>query len=121
MKYIILGFAMLASIGWHMLQPNTTKQNKLAQIQVHGKVQGLQGRLVLKIEDSYLNLDAYDRFTFLAQVASKERLTMQVVAQPEKQRCEVLKSNPTENIMHINISCQGITDNTAKNDTIVAL
>ncbi len=121
MKYIILGFAMLSSIGWNMLQSNNIETNKLVKIQIDGKVQGLQGHMVLKIEDNYLTLKPSDHFTLLAHSESKELLTMHIVAQPDKQQCEVFKSTPTKDTLHLNISCQ---DNSIKNiqdNTIVAL
>ncbi len=121
MKYIVIALALLGSISWHTLQSNSADSNKLKQVQVHGKVQGLQGSMVFKIEDSYLNLNAYDRFTLLVQVVSKDLLTMQVVDQPENQRCEVFKSNPTQKIVRLNISCLNIADKAAKTEAIVAL
>ena len=121
MKYIILAFAMLGSIGWHMLQSNNSEHKQLTKIQIHGKVQSLQGSMVLKIEDNYLNLNAYDRFSFIAHTPSKELLTMRVVDQPKDQYCDVLKSNPTKNTIRLNIFCQVITNTVIKDDVIVSL
>ncbi|MCP4320552.1 MAG: hypothetical protein GY951_05460 [Psychromonas sp.] len=119
MKYITLGFAMLSSIGWNILQSNNAENNKFVKIQIDGEIQGSQDHMVLKIEGNDLTLKPSDRFTPLAHAESQELLTIHIVAQPDNQQCEVFKSNITNNAMHLNISCQNnIINNFQEGDVV---
>ena len=120
MKYFIAGIAMLISIGWNLLQANNTSTEEAhAQIQIHGKVKGLQGNMVLNINDKYLPLSDFDRFTFQVYKKPQEQLTMHIVEKPENQHCEIVKSATTHNRMLLDIHCKKITQPISDNTVVI--
>lgn len=120
MKYIILGIAMLFSITWHWAQTVNTEKSQYTQFHIEGKVIGLDGNMVLKIEDNYLSLASMDRFTFVADATAQDQLTMQIINQPDNHSCELLKTSPKQNKIKLNISCQKVTGPFSE-DAIVGL
>jgi hypothetical protein len=79
MKYIILSVTILFSVAWYWIQSSNSAKSQSKKVQIHGKVQGLQGTIVLNIEDKLLTLSPYDRFTFQLHTAFKEELNMQLL------------------------------------------
>lgn len=108
MKYIIISFAILFSVALYWLQLYNTENTQYTKIQRHGKVQGLEGIIVLNLADNHLTLTPYDRFTFQIHTESTENLTMQVIDQPQDQDCEITKSIATLNRINLNILCKKI-------------
>jgi len=104
MKYMILGFAVIISISWHMLQSNRTSNSQDTKIQINGKVHNFKGKIVVNIQDNYLTLSAFDRFTLL--IRGTEKLTMQVVDKPENQQCKIVQTKNNNNVIRLNIYCQ---------------
>ena len=96
------------------------EKQQYTQFKIMGKVNGLKGNMVLKIEDHYLNLSPSDRFTFNASAIAEDQLTMQVVVEPVDQRCILSKSSTQKNRLDLNISCQ-TTPPSSDSDTIASL
>ena len=118
MKFIILGFAVIISVSWHMLQSGKTNSRQDAKIQVNGKVHRFKGKIVVNIQDNHLTLRALDRFTLMVRDA--ERLTIQIIEKPNKQRCEVVESKQNETTIRLNIYCQ-TTENLVLNNPALRL
>ncbi|PKF61401.1 hypothetical protein CW745_08670 [Psychromonas sp. psych-6C06] len=79
-------------------------------IQIHGKVTGLEGKLVLNIENFHLNLGELDRFTFMAYSATPEQLIIQVSTQPQNQHCQLASTHERQDKMRLKIHCADINE-----------
>lgn len=102
----MISFGILLSIGCYLIQAENKKNNLYTQLKVQGKVQGLQGRMILNIEDNYLSLNPFDRFSFQVQVISNAQLSLHIIEQPENQQCEIIKSPPAQNKVTLKILCK---------------
>lgn len=110
MKYIMFSFVVIITISYNMLQFSDAKINQHSKIQIHGKVHGLRGNMILNIQDSYLTLNTLDRFTLLVKVTNQDKLTMLIVDKPKDQQCEIIKSANSNHIVRIDIYCQIISN-----------
>ncbi|PKG40114.1 hypothetical protein [Psychromonas sp. Urea-02u-13] len=120
MKYIIISVTILFSVAWYWIQSHNSTHIQTTKVQIHGKVQGLQGTVVLNIEDKFLTLSPYDRFTFQLHTSSKEELNMQVIDQPKDQHCAIAKRKAAHDRMILRILCKGIPQ-PISNGSVVSL
>jgi hypothetical protein len=118
MKYIIICLTILFSVAWYLLQSSNMNRIHNTKVQIYGKVQGLQGNLLINIEDNLLALRTSDRFTFQISRESPGKLTMKVIKQPKGQHCEITKLNAVPKRMNLNILCENNTQSSLNNAVV---
>ena len=104
MKYAVVSFIILILSGWSWVKPDISKQPQ--QVKINGKVFGLQGKVLIKIEDNYFNLATSDRFSLLVNTTpTQKKLSMEITVQPKNQNCELSTSKKDIKTIYLKVSC----------------
>lgn len=119
MKYIILSIALILTTSWYLVSTNMAEKNQYTHFKVVGKVDGLRGNMVLKVEDNYLSLLPSARFSIITRIKVEEQLNVQIVEQPNNQYCQLSTSASNNTTLKLNIHCRATFP--LKNNIIASL